>query len=99
LLERADGGALRLHRLLGVFVQAVAQDGDAQTAVEQSVYELANQLNHGRLPVPFLIIQGHLRYITDQAMERDDERAASLCRAYLQTHKYRRMAPIVTMPR
>jgi tetratricopeptide (TPR) repeat protein len=81
LLEWAEDGALRLHRLLVVFVQAVAQDAEAQAAVEQGIYRVAYQLNKVDLPAPLLALQGHLRFVTDRAMVRDDERAARLCNA------------------
>src|SRR5262249_54233658 len=79
LLERAEEGTLRLHRLLVVFVQAAAQDGEAQAAVERGIYEVADQLNGEGLPVSLLVLQRHLRTVTDRAMMRDDEWAAGLC--------------------
>ena len=81
LLERAEDGALRLDRLLVVFVQAAAQDAEAQAAVEQGICWEANRLNKAGLPASFLALQGHLRFVTDRAMRRDDQWAARLCNA------------------
>ena len=79
LLETEDDGALRLHRLLAIFVRAVATEEQAQAAVEQALLGIANRLNNAGDPRPLLVLQPHLRAITDAARERLDEHAASLC--------------------
>jgi tetratricopeptide (TPR) repeat protein len=79
LLETEAAGALRLHRLLAAYAQGAASDGEAQTAVEQSLLEEANRLNNAGYPAPLLAWQPHLRFVTDRAQTRVDERAAGLC--------------------
>ncbi|MDY7075909.1 MAG: CHAT domain-containing protein [Chloroflexota bacterium] len=80
LLESEAQGALRLHRLVAVFVKGIADDPGAQAAVEQVILTaLDNRIGReGRLgPLPML--QSHLRAVTSAAQVRDDERAAGLC--------------------
>ena len=83
LLETEAEGALKLHRLLAVFVRAQddAPSGisEAQQAVEQAVLEEANRLNNAGYPAPLLAWQTHLRHVTDSARTREDETAAGLC--------------------
>lgn len=79
LLESEADGALRLHRLLAHFVQTASADGDAQPDVEQTVYNEANRVNKAGYPSILLAWQPHLRFVTDQACERQAARAAALC--------------------
>jgi tetratricopeptide (TPR) repeat protein len=79
LREDASEGAMRLHRLLAAFVGSVVIDEAAQPAVEQALIDRAADLNAKGVPAPLLVLQAHLRYVTDTAMRREDERAAMLC--------------------
>ena len=79
LLEAANDDALRMHRLLGVFVGALATDAAAVPAVEQAILDEANRLNNARIPAPLLELQSHLRWATERAIPRADALAASLC--------------------
>src|SRR5262249_48733831 len=78
--EEADG-ALRMHRLVAMFVQERSSDAEAQAVVEQVVLQTANRLNDAGIPAPLLALQAHLRAVVDAALQREDERAASLCSA------------------
>ena len=78
LLEAEADDALRLHRLLAMFVQQMATDDTAQAAVEQIMLKTANRLNNAGDPRPLLALQSHLRHITDVALTREDEMAARL---------------------
>ncbi|NJO00790.1 MAG: tetratricopeptide repeat protein [Bacteroidia bacterium] len=68
-----------MHRLLAHFVQQAAPDDTAQAAVEQTMHETAERLNEAGDPRPLLVLQPHLRHITDTASPRGDEQAANLC--------------------
>jgi tetratricopeptide (TPR) repeat protein len=73
LLERVEheaGGALRLHRLVAVFLQTVVADSASQAAVEEVVLETARRLNRGGSPGPLLSLQPHLRRVTEVALRR-----------------------------
>ncbi len=69
---------VRLHRLLAAFVLESAQDA-AQTAVEQTMRNIASDLNTKGIPAPLPALQPHLRHVTDVAQQRADEPAARLC--------------------
>ena len=79
LLEEETAGALRLHRLLAVFVRQVAMDPAAQVAVEATVLNRAGELNAVGYAAPLLPLQRHLRAVTAAARGRADEPAAALC--------------------
>ena len=79
LLETEAGGALRLHRLLMLFVHDVGPNTGAQDAVELAFIILAYDLNMQGFPAALLPIQTHLRHVTDTASTRQDEQAATLC--------------------
>jgi tetratricopeptide (TPR) repeat protein len=89
LLEREAEGALRLHRLLAMFVRDVAvgsnteastdNSGVAQEDVEGVLLEVAIQLNAAGYPAPLLALQPHLRAVTDAAKGREDDKAVLLC--------------------
>ena len=79
LLDRTPDGAVRLHRLLGLFVRASSDRAEAQTTVEEVLLAAANRLNQAGDPRPMLAIAGHLRAVTDTAQCREDVLAAGLC--------------------
>ncbi len=84
LLETEGGAgedALRLHRLISIFVRSITTDQAAQPAVENVMIELGNAYNNQGYPAPLLSLQPHLRVITDKAKGRMDEPAAALCNA------------------
>lgn len=80
LIERAAKNALKLHRLIAAFVQAMNKDKDmeAQAAVDETIYAEAHHLNDTDTPATYNDIQAHLRVVADRALERKDERAADL---------------------
>ena len=79
LLDTETTGALVLHRLLHAFVGDVADDPEAQGAVEDALISAAYQRNMTGYPTAMQPIAAHLRYATDRTAGRDDERAATLC--------------------
>lgn len=81
LLEYVENGALRLHRLLAGFVkiQTGQPDKEAQTAVEQVMLQAATILGTVGFPKQMFALQPHLRFVTDQAKQRNDAIAAQLC--------------------
>ncbi|MGH2543811.1 MAG: tetratricopeptide repeat protein [Ardenticatenaceae bacterium] len=88
LLTRTEDGACHLHSLLASFVYTVAPDVAAQTAVEQAMLDTASYFNTAGYPAPLLALQSHLRFVTDNALCRNDGLAARLCNAlgrHLQT--------------
>jgi tetratricopeptide (TPR) repeat protein len=78
LLESETDGALRLHRLLGVFVRATAGDDAALAAAEDAMLQEARRLNNAGYPAPLVALQTHLRFISDRAGTRSDTKAAYL---------------------
>ncbi|MCA9875443.1 MAG: hypothetical protein KC441_17350, partial [Anaerolineales bacterium] len=74
-------GAVRLHRLLALFAQKIADDPeDAQRATEKAVREaVSNRQDRAGYIPPIPLLLPHLYFVTDAAMSRDDEQAASLC--------------------
>jgi tetratricopeptide (TPR) repeat protein len=82
LLEIEDEDALRLHRLVAAFARAIATDTEAQTAVEQTMIQVANYFNQKGDLRPLLLVQPHLRHITNAAQQREDELAAKLCSGF-----------------
>ena len=82
LLEVEAAGALRLHRLLTVFVRNVtpaAEAEEAVEAVETVLLEQAERLNAAGYPASLLPLQPHLRVVIGQGHRREDEQAAALC--------------------
>jgi serine/threonine protein phosphatase PrpC/tetratricopeptide (TPR) repeat protein len=75
LLE-LDDGSPTLHRLLAHFVQSTATADAAQAAVEKAVTDYTGLLED--IPAAWLPLVPHLRHITDAALERGDEQAATL---------------------
>ena len=78
LLETEENGDVRQHRLIASFVRQESQNDAAQTAVEQTMQHTVSMLNSEGYPAPVVDLQVHLRYITDVALKRKDELAASL---------------------
>jgi tetratricopeptide (TPR) repeat protein len=81
LLETNVVGAVRLHRLLAVFVRAVTHDVGAQTAVEDVLLAEAKRLCDAGYPGPLLPLYPHLRAVTEAAQQREDARTADLATA------------------
>lgn len=83
LVEEVDQEAIRIHRLIALYVAHRAPDlmSDAQKAIEAVVAEAAEQANQADLPGRLLPWQLHLRHITDNAIARSSEMAALLCNA------------------
>ena len=80
LIEIDQEENLVMHRLLGAYVQQTpCIDAQAQRDVETSLLDEANRINDSELPAGLLAWQGHLRFITDRAMTRQDETGADLC--------------------
>jgi tetratricopeptide (TPR) repeat protein len=90
LLENEDAGPV-LHRLLAAFVRGIAQDVEAQAAVEQALVQCARQLATGEWPTaqaasiavnPFLQLIPHLRFVTTEALDQvQSPQRARLCNA------------------
>jgi tetratricopeptide (TPR) repeat protein len=78
LLEPDVAGAVRLHRLLAVFVGTVAQDAVAQAAVEDVLFAAAERLISAGYPGPLLVLHPHLRAVTEAAQSWEDARTARL---------------------
>jgi tetratricopeptide (TPR) repeat protein len=78
LLQPDTTGAVQLHRLLGAFVRAVAQDAAAQTAVEEVLLTEAWRLISAGYLGPLLALHPHLRAATEAAQPREDGRTARL---------------------
>jgi tetratricopeptide (TPR) repeat protein len=78
LLEPDAAGAVRLHRLLAVFVRAIARDATAQIVVEDVLLAEAGRLTRAGYPGPLLALHPHLRAVTEAAQPREDGRTAGL---------------------
>ena len=86
LMERQEAtGALRLHRLLGLFVQGQVRQAGQEVAVlavvEKQVNEKASDLNGTGDPRPLAAWLEHLIAVTARATPRRDKRAGGLCNA------------------
>jgi tetratricopeptide (TPR) repeat protein len=80
LLERVDGDGVRLHRLLARFA-AVALVGEmdaAQEAAKSAAISLAYKQNKAGYPQALAEWETHLRHLTDTALVREDDQAATL---------------------
>lgn len=77
----SQGGLLvRMHRLVVAFVRQTVVDAEAQGAVEQVLLATARSLGQADQPTDaFRPLHAHLRFVTDVAWKRQDERAADLC--------------------
>jgi len=78
LLEIAEVGALRIHRLIAAFVSHRVADANALGAVEQALIATSYDLLSKGLPAAFLPFQSHLRYLIEPALARIDRRASDL---------------------
>jgi tetratricopeptide (TPR) repeat protein len=78
LLELAEGSALRIHRLIAIFAQAMSEDAEAQAVVEDALSRSAYQINEAGYPAAMEPILAHLRHATEVAAGRVDQRAATL---------------------
>lgn len=87
LLEREAEKTFRLHRLLAAYARRTIPDNSAQADVEFLMIENAKFWNSVGQPFPLLMIQPHLRAVTDSATTREGENAAALCKA-LGEHLY-----------
>ncbi len=79
LLDTNANSALVLHRLLHVFVCAIADDPEALGEVEQVLISASYQQNMTGYPSAMQPIVAHLRDAADRTAGRNDERAATLC--------------------
>jgi tetratricopeptide (TPR) repeat protein len=80
LLESDATGAIRLHRLLAVFVRTIAHDAAAQAAVEDVLLAAAGRLVGAGYPGPLFVLLPHLWAVTEAAQSRGDARTARLDR-------------------
>jgi tetratricopeptide (TPR) repeat protein len=78
LLESDAAGAVRLHRLLAVFVRGAVQDVTAQTAVEDALLAAAERLLSAGYPGPVLTFYPHLHAVTEATQSREDVQTARL---------------------
>lgn len=85
LLTESQTGDLTLHRLIGLFVHKVDTDLQAQSDIEETILEKSINLSTQGYIDPILSLYPHFKAITDNAMQRDDNLAASLCH-YLCRH-------------
>jgi tetratricopeptide (TPR) repeat protein len=81
LLEAVARDALRMHRLLRLFIRQQPADPQAEAAVEEALLAFAAPVNARSELAPLVAIQSHLRSVVDAALERRDARAADLCEA------------------
>ncbi|RRR78560.1 MAG: tetratricopeptide repeat protein [Candidatus Viridilinea halotolerans] len=79
LIEREGDEGLRMHRLVGAYVRQVSTDAEAQSAVEQVVIREAENMIDAPTLAPLNAFLPILRGVTDAALGREDERAATLC--------------------
>jgi hypothetical protein len=79
LIEVAQDGVLRIHRLIAAFVRAAIEDDTALAAVEGALIDRAYQINTAGYPTAMQPILAHLRYRTEAAAKRADALAAMLC--------------------
>jgi tetratricopeptide (TPR) repeat protein len=77
LIVSGEQGDLVLHRLLALYVQAaLCNDDKARSSVETELLNEANRINNSGLPAGLIAWQPHLRFVTDRAMEKEDETGA-----------------------
>jgi len=81
LLEVAEDGALRVHRLISAFTKAAITGEEAQGAVEQILTNVGNNLVNEGFPTHLLPFIAHLRHVMTIADRRGDAPAASLANA------------------
>jgi len=78
LLELAEGGALRIHRLIAAFAREVIDDDTALAVIERTLSCSAYQINITGYPMPMEPILAHLRHAAEIAVGRADQQAATL---------------------
>jgi tetratricopeptide (TPR) repeat protein len=78
LLEDAAKAAVRMHRLVAAFVRQISPGDDAEASVERGLLDAVGQQGAEGDPNLSQALQSHLRFITDAAANRTDERAAAL---------------------
>jgi len=78
LFELGAAGAVRLHRLLAVFVRGAAHDAAVQTAVEDALLAEVDRLIDAGDPKPLLALHPHLWAVTEAAQSREDVRTTRL---------------------
>jgi tetratricopeptide (TPR) repeat protein len=78
LLEPDVADAVRLHRLLAVFVRAVARDAEAQAAVEDALLTAVEPLLAAGYSGPLLALLPHLRAVIESRQPREEVRTARL---------------------
>jgi tetratricopeptide (TPR) repeat protein len=81
LLENTGDGALRLHRLLALFIRLRSgeKEAEAQSIVEKVLLEKAQQVNKAGYPLQMLALQSHLQYLIEGTQQRQSDKTASLC--------------------
>ena len=81
LVEVAEDGALRVHRLIVVFARETIGDQEAQEAVERTLVEVGDNLFDEGLATRLLPYMAHLRYVMAVADGRGDVLAGELANA------------------
>lgn len=80
LIASEERGDLVLHRLLALYVQgAPCNDEKARSGVESELLSEARRINESGLPADLIVWQPHLRFVTEGAMDKEDETATDLC--------------------
>jgi Tfp pilus assembly protein PilF len=79
LLEQVEDGAVRIHRLVAHYVDQVSGDSVAQAAVERVIATSAAELTYSSTLAPIRAFLPILRSVTDGALLREGEAAATLC--------------------
>lgn len=80
-LDSENDGTVRLHRLLALFTRMKANDPvSVQRAAEKSVLTaVAQQVDEATYIFPIPLLLPHLYFVTDAAINREDEQSAFLC--------------------
>ncbi|HEX9370380.1 MAG TPA: tetratricopeptide repeat protein [Roseiflexaceae bacterium] len=78
MLEPAEAGTLRIHRLVAMFAREAIPDESALAAMEDALIRQAYQINLAGYPAAMQRIVAHMRYLAEAATERSDARAATL---------------------
>jgi tetratricopeptide (TPR) repeat protein len=82
LVEEDEAGDVRMHRLVACFVRDALPDEGALNDVEAVVYNAAEEANNSGYPARMLPVLAHLKYLTDQALKRNDAQAARLANEF-----------------
>ncbi len=78
LVEEDEAGDVRMHRLVSSFVRQTRPIEAALQADEQAVSDKAYEANESGYPSRMQPLLAHLKYLTDRALKREDERSAAL---------------------